>query len=123
MSMNDKEYTRALLEEIRAVKQDFALMEVCGTHTMAIAKSGIRELVPPNLKLLSGPGCPVCVTAQGDIDSVIAMAGNPDITLLTFGDMLREPRGRCKGSVFAFRCGSDGGRQSGAGNGVLRHWV
>jgi hydrogenase expression/formation protein HypD len=91
MSMNDKEYTRALLEEIRAVKQDFALMEVCGTHTMAIAKSGIRELVPPNLKLLSGPGCPVCVTAQGDIDSVIAMAGNPDITLLTFGDMLRVP--------------------------------
>jgi hydrogenase expression/formation protein HypD len=89
--MNDKEYTRALLEEIRAVKQDFALMEVCGTHTMAIAKSGTRELVPPNLKLLSGPGCPVCVTAQGDIDSVIAMAGNPDITLLTFGDMLRVP--------------------------------
>ncbi|MEN6391991.1 MAG: hydrogenase formation protein HypD [Syntrophomonas sp.] len=91
MSINDKEYTRALLEEIQAVKQDISLMEVCGTHTMAIAKSGIRELVPPNLKLLSGPGCPVCVTAQGDIDAVIAMAGNPAITLLTFGDMMRVP--------------------------------
>lgn len=91
MSINDKEYTRALLEEIQAVKQDISLMEVCGTHTMAIAKSGIRELVPPNLKLLSGPGCPVCVTAQGDIDSFIALAGNPAITLLTFGDMMRVP--------------------------------
>lgn len=87
----NKDYIQLLLDEIKRTKNQYSLMEVCGTHTMAIAKSGIRELVPPNLKLLSGPGCPVCVTAQGDIDAVIAMAGNHDITLLTFGDMMRVP--------------------------------
>jgi len=66
-------------------------MEVCGTHTMAIARSGIRDLLPPYIRLISGPGCPVCVTSQGDIDRVIQLARNHDITLLTFGDMMRVP--------------------------------
>lgn len=66
-------------------------MEVCGTHTVAIARSGLRQLVPPNLKLLSGPGCPVCVTAQGDIDAVIELARQPGVILTTFGDMIRVP--------------------------------
>ncbi len=88
---DDQVYLQKLLNEIKGETNQFALMEVCGTHTMAIAKSGIRELVPPNLKLLSGPGCPVCVTAQGDIDAVIEMVKNPAITLLTFGDMMRVP--------------------------------
>ncbi|HWP95678.1 MAG TPA: hydrogenase formation protein HypD [Syntrophomonadaceae bacterium] len=91
MSRDDKEYTQALLGDIRSEKNQFALMEVCGTHTMAIAKSGIRELIPDNLRLLSGPGCPVCVTAQGDIDGMIELSKNPDVTLLTFGDMMRVP--------------------------------
>lgn len=85
------DYIQLLLDEIKREKNQYSLMEVCGTHTMAIAKSGIRDLVPPTLKLLSGPGCPVCVTAQGDIDAVIALVSNPDITLLTFGDMMRVP--------------------------------
>lgn len=87
----DKDYMKCLLKEIQAEKRDISLMEVCGTHTMAIAKSGIRNLAPANLKLLSGPGCPVCVTAQGDIDALIELVRRPEITLATFGDMIRVP--------------------------------
>ncbi|HAN04752.1 MAG: hydrogenase formation protein HypD [Elusimicrobia bacterium GWA2_64_40] len=64
-------------------------MEVCGTHTMAIAASGMRKLFPPQLKMLSGPGCPVCVTSQGDIDRVLALAELPGVIITTFGDMLK----------------------------------
>jgi hydrogenase expression/formation protein HypD len=88
---SNKEYMDLLLREIMGSQLQASLMEVCGTHTMAIAKSGIRGLLPPGIKLLSGPGCPVCVTAQGDIDAVIAMVQNPHIILATFGDMMRVP--------------------------------
>ena len=88
---NDKNYIDSLLRDIQSETRDIALMEVCGTHTMAIAKSGVRNLMPDNLKLLSGPGCPVCVTAQGDIDAVIDLAERPGIILVTFGDMMRVP--------------------------------
>lgn len=84
-------YSNVLLNAIKSVTQNISLMEVCGTHTMAIARSGIRELLPSNIKLLSGPGCPVCVTSQGDIDAVIEMVRLNDIILLTFGDMMRVP--------------------------------
>jgi hydrogenase expression/formation protein HypD len=87
----DKDYIDSLLHNIKSETRELALMEVCGTHTMAIARSGIRSLLPKNLRLLSGPGCPVCVTAQGDIDAVIDLAERPGITLVTFGDMLRVP--------------------------------
>jgi len=85
------EYLNRLLDEIVKEEREIALMEVCGTHTMAIAKSGLRNLLPPNLKLLSGPGCPVCVTAQGDIDAVIELAQKPGVVMVTFGDMMRVP--------------------------------
>ena len=68
-----------------------ALMEVCGTHTMAISQYGIRGLLPQRVKLLSGPGCPVCVTSLGDIDRMIAIARQPGVVLATFGDMVRVP--------------------------------
>ena len=87
----DNTYIDYLLEEIQQEKQPVAFMEVCGTHTMAIAKSGIRNLLPVGFKLLSGPGCPVCVTSQGDIDAVIELVRQPRITLVTFGDMIRVP--------------------------------
>lgn len=81
-------------EIIRAISRfnaDVNLMEVCGTHTMAIARSGIRGMVPENVKLLSGPGCPVCVTPQETIDYVIALAQHEDVVITTFGDMVRVP--------------------------------
>ena len=67
------------------------LMEVCGTHTMAIARSGIKRLLPDEIELISGPGCPVCVTAQRDIDLAIKIAGIKDVIMTTFGDMMRVP--------------------------------
>jgi hydrogenase expression/formation protein HypD len=67
------------------------VMEVCGTHTVALFRHGIRSLLPKNLKLLSGPGCPVCVTDQGYIDTVIELAQRPDCLIATYGDMIRVP--------------------------------
>lgn len=67
------------------------LMEVCGTHTVAIFKQGIRSLLPEGLRLLSGPGCPVCVTSIKDVDKAIALALQEDVILATFGDMMRVP--------------------------------
>lgn len=91
MSNEIKEYQQHLLQAIQSFDGQASLMEVCGTHTMAIARSGIRELLPHGIKLLSGPGCPVCVTSQGDIDAVIEMVKGRDIILITFGDMMRVP--------------------------------
>ncbi|MBN1354349.1 MAG: hydrogenase formation protein HypD [Candidatus Omnitrophica bacterium] len=67
------------------------LMEVCGTHTMAIAKAGIKKLLPSGIELVSGPGCPVCVTAQGDIDRAIEISRFDNVIMTTFGDMMRVP--------------------------------
>lgn len=67
------------------------LMEVCGTHTVSIAKNGLRGVMPEWLTLLSGPGCPVCVTANEDIDVAIAIAQQPDTIVTTFGDMMKVP--------------------------------
>ncbi len=78
---------RALLRAGRQLR----LMEVCGTHTMAAARAGLASLLPEQLTLLSGPGCPVCVTAQADIDLMIAAARLPEVVLCTYGDMLRVP--------------------------------
>ena len=70
------------------------LMEVCGTHTMSIARSGIRSVLPENVKLLSGPGCPVCVTPAEQIDAVLELAMEKDVILTSYGDMLRVPGSR-----------------------------
>ncbi len=67
------------------------LMEVCGSHTMALAKSGLRKSLQGHVRLLSGPGCPVCVTDQADIDAMIAVARGDNRTVCTFGDMMRVP--------------------------------
>lgn len=69
------------------------IMEVCGTHTMSFAQSGLRGMLPPTVRLLSGPGCPVCVTTAGDVDRAIWLARQPDVTMVTFGDMLKVPGG------------------------------
>jgi len=66
-------------------------MEVCGTHTMSAFRSGLHSLLPQNVRLLSGPGCPVCVTAQSDIDLLMQLAALEGVTICTYGDMLRVP--------------------------------
>lgn len=74
-----------------AADRPMRIMEVCGTHTVAIARFGLRELLPPNVRLLSGPGCPVCVTANRDIDLAIEIARIPGVAVTTFGDMMKVP--------------------------------
>jgi hydrogenase expression/formation protein HypD len=69
----------------------YKFMEVCGTHTMSIFKYGIRSILPKNIHLLSGPGCPVCVTPVEFIDTAIEISKNDDTILTTFGDMLKVP--------------------------------
>ena len=67
------------------------IMEVCGTHTVTACRSGLRALLPENLELLSGPGCPVCVTPSDYIDRAILLARRPEVILATFGDLMRVP--------------------------------
>lgn len=67
------------------------LMEVCGTHTMQIAKYGIKELLPANVNLISGPGCPVCVSPIDYIDKAVFLAKQKDVIVTTFGDMIKVP--------------------------------
>jgi hydrogenase expression/formation protein HypD len=73
------------------VKSPLKYMEVCGTHTVSIFRSGLRDLLPEGLTLLSGPGCPVCVTSQLDIDKAIGFASIPGVILTTYGDMMKVP--------------------------------
>jgi hydrogenase expression/formation protein HypD len=88
----DPELARGLVRTIHAYAPEHAtLMEVCGTHTVSIARSGIRALMPEGTRLASGPGCPVCVTSNHDIDAVIALCRVPGVIITTFGDMTRVP--------------------------------
>jgi hydrogenase expression/formation protein HypD len=73
------------------LSEPMTFMEVCGTHTMSIYQYGIRSLLPPQVRLISGPGCPVCVTPIGYVDKAVAYARRPETIVATFGDMLRVP--------------------------------
>ena len=92
-AFKDPKLARGLVDSIQklAPAGGATLMEVCGTHTMAIARNGIRNLMPEGTRLASGPGCPVCVTSNRDIDTVIALARTDNVTIATFGDMTRVP--------------------------------
>ena len=88
----DPELARKLLDRIhRQSRKHVRLMEFCGGHTVAIFKHGLRQLLPDNIEMLSGPGCPVCVTATADLDKAIALAKLPDTIITSFGDMVRVP--------------------------------
>ena len=88
----DKVIVRGLIDEIKKFAGSRVnLMEVCGTHTMNIFRSGIKQLLPENINLISGPGCPVCVSSQSDIDRMLAIAAIKNTIITTFGDMLRVP--------------------------------
>ena len=91
-AFRDPKLAKGLIDSIAALAPERAtLMEVCGTHTVAIARNGIRALMPEGVRLASGPGCPVCVTSNPDIDKVIALARVPEVIITTFGDMTRVP--------------------------------
>ncbi|MBW6441046.1 hydrogenase formation protein HypD [Patescibacteria group bacterium] len=74
----------------KEIKREVVIMELCGTHTEAVARNGIKKILPKNVRLLSGPGCPVCVTDQKDVDAIIKLALN-NIPLACYGDVLRVP--------------------------------
>lgn len=89
----DREVAQALARRIGQVAtgRTLTFMEVCGTHTMAMHRFGLHTMLPEGVHLLSGPGCPVCVTPNALVDTAIAYARRPDVTLMTFGDMLKVP--------------------------------
>lgn len=97
--LNDPDLGKRMVSRVKSIAlqavdrmgRPIVLMEVCGTHTAAISRSGIRELLADLLELRSGPGCPVCVTAAGDIEMAVNLSRLPGVTIATFGDMLRVP--------------------------------
>lgn len=91
-----KEFTmpslaKKLLDNVKNEENEITIMEVCGTHTMAVFNSGIKGLLPQNINLISGPGCPVCVTPPSYIDSVIELCSRDKVIITTFGDMIKVP--------------------------------
>ncbi|MHB1152378.1 MAG: hydrogenase formation protein HypD [Eubacteriales bacterium] len=87
--MNDFKINKRLNACLSDVKNEIRIMEVCGTHTQAISKSGIRHILPSEVMLLSGPGCPVCVTQETYIDTAAEILSKENVILATFGDMLK----------------------------------
>ena len=87
------------------------LMEVCGTHTMSIARSGIKSILPENVQLLSGPGCPVCVTPANMIDMILALSRQSEILIASYGDLLRVP-GSARGDSLLKRRAEGGNVES-----------
>jgi hydrogenase expression/formation protein HypD len=90
MLKNVKNLIKLIKEAASKINRNVNLMEVCGTHTQAVARYGIKELMPKNVHLTTGPGCPVCVTAQEDIDAIASLALS-GIPIATYGDMMRVP--------------------------------
>jgi hydrogenase expression/formation protein HypD len=88
----DKRIVARLAEQIRQIsRKECTLMEVCGGHTAAIQKYGIPSLLPTSIRLVSGPGCPVCVSSRQYLDKAIALSRRPGIIITTFGDLMRVP--------------------------------
>ena len=87
-----------LKDLVKALKEydgeEVRIMEVCGTHTAAISENGIPSMLSDKIKLISGPGCPVCVTPPEDIDALLDLAMEKDLVLTSYGDMLRVPGSR-----------------------------
>jgi len=88
----EAELIKPLVEELhRSVTKPLRVMEVCGSHTMAIFRNGLRSILPEGMELVSGPGCPVCVTSASHMDAFIAMADRPGVRVTIFGDLFRVP--------------------------------
>jgi hydrogenase expression/formation protein HypD len=92
MIINETQLAQRLIVDVaRRSTRPVRLMEFCGGHTVAILKNGLRQLLPKSVQLFSGPGCPVCVTAIGDIDKIIALSRQSGVIVCSFGDLLRVP--------------------------------
>ena len=90
--MNIKEICARINSLVRDLdKKSINIMEVCGTHTMEIARNGLKQLLPPEINLISGPGCPVCVTPINEIDNIIEILKDYDVSIFSFGDMIKVP--------------------------------
>lgn len=88
----DSELTRNLLDEIKRITtRNWVIMEICGGQTHSIMQNGIDKLLPPQIELVHGPGCPVCVTSLELVDKALAIASRKDVIFCSFGDMLRVP--------------------------------
>jgi len=88
----DADLTRKLLADLqKTITRDWTLMEVCGGQTHSIIKSGLDQMLPPQIELVHGPGCPVCVTPLEQVDKAIALASLPEVIFSSYGDMLRVP--------------------------------
>ena len=88
----DPSLAQAILKEIEAtVTQPWVLMEICGGQTHSLMRYGIDELIPQQIQLVHGPGCPVCVTPLEMIDKAIEIAARPEVIFITYGDMMRVP--------------------------------
>lgn len=92
-SFRSLKYSNILIDQIHKldIPEKIRIMEVCGGHTITILKYGLPDLLPKNIELISGPGCPVCVTASEYIDKAIELSGYPEIILTGYGDILRVP--------------------------------
>ena len=131
-----QEEVQQLLEELRhAVTRPWAVMEVCGGQTHAIASLGLEELLPPGLRLIHGPGCPVCVTSVDLIDQAVELSLRPGVVLCSYGDMMRVPGSRgdlfsakARGGDVLFDVFTAGGgcfrrEPSGSGSGIFRRRI
>ncbi len=88
----DSALSMQIIQKIKEeTKENINIMEVCGTHTMSIFRHGIRSVLPAKINLISGPGCPVCVTPQGEIDAFIKIAKEKDVIVAVFGDLMKIP--------------------------------
>jgi hydrogenase expression/formation protein HypD len=131
----DAELIGRTVREIRRLAdpaRHYRMMEVCGGHTHAIYRFGLKDLLPENVELIHGPGCPVCVLPMGRIDDGLFMAAQPDVIFAAFGDMMRVPG--TLGSplesagpgyphrLFAHGCVEAGARESRPARHVFRHW-
>jgi hydrogenase expression/formation protein HypD len=98
----DAHLTKGVIDEIRrTVTRDWVIMEICGGQTHAIMHYGLDQLLPPEIELVHGPGCPVCVTSLELIDKALAIAAQPNVIFTSYGDMLRVPGSQ--GDLFSIR--------------------
>ena len=106
----DRDVAQKLAAAIRdtvIAGRSYRFMEFCGGHTHAIARYGLEELLPPNVRMIHGPGCPVCVLPVGRVDNAITLARMPGVTLCSYGDMLRVPGSKRESLLHARSQGCD----------------